>query len=232
MSKVSLTFPTAQLEQFGREAQRQIERAALAATDRAARTATKNMRAAMRGARLGGLANVIGATSDQRKAGRVYRVGTGFSASGTVFVRSKSDRTLGAIESYTEGASIRPVKGRWLWIPTRDIPARAGRSRMTPALYRANGFENRIGPLIFVRGKSRDEAFLMVENVTLRSGGQRGSARRRKSRVSASRVARDKIVAFIGIRQTSRHARVNVTGILDAAQAELPELFAEAVSKR
>jgi hypothetical protein len=84
----------------------------------------------------------------------------------------------GAIEAYTEGAEITPKRSPWLWISTDEIPRRAGRYRMTPALYRATGLESRIGPLVQIPGRHRGEALLIVRNVTVDRFGRRGKARR------------------------------------------------------
>ena len=82
-----------------------MERAALIATDQAARTALSTLRAQMAGAGLGRLGNAITSTSDLRMSGRVHRRGTeGFSASGIIHLRTANERTVGAIISYTEGA--------------------------------------------------------------------------------------------------------------------------------
>jgi len=219
------------LRAFQRYAEQRMERAALIATDQAARAATSQIRSAMRGASLGRLSNAIGATSDLQKNGRVYRRGVGFSASGIVFVRSKSDRAQGAIKAYTEGAQIAPVKGDWLWIATDNIPSRIGRYKMTPQRYVTGGLEQRIGPLVFAPGRHAGEALLIVPSVTLARSGRRGSALSRKSRVVASREAHDTIVAFVGIRRTSRAARVDVPSIVRANQARLPQLIRAALGR-
>ena len=103
-------------------AQRRIEYAALKATDQAATQAKSRIREAMQSAGLGRLGNAIASTSDLKK-GQIKRYsGGGFRASGVIYIRSGSARTRGAIESYTVGADIRPVRSRWLWIATDQIP--------------------------------------------------------------------------------------------------------------
>lgn len=231
MITAKVRFPMGPLREFQRYAEQRLERAALISSDRAARTATNEIRAAMRGAALGRLGNVIGATSDLAKTGRVHRRGAGFSASGVVFIRSKSERATGAIQSYTEGSEITPKKGGWLWIATDNIPARAGRFKMTPARYVASGLEGRIGPLVFVPGRHSGEALLVVPSVTVKRSGARGSALSRKNRVGANREARDVIVAFVGIKRTSRQARVDPVAIIRANQARLPEFISAALGR-
>jgi hypothetical protein len=229
----SVGFGRLALADFRRYSIQRAENACLVASDRSSVGAHRELRSAMRGARLGTLGQAIGQTSDLKKAGRVHRIGRGgFSASGVVFVRSKSERTLGAIEAYTEGASIRPVRSRWLWIATDQIPARVGRFRMTPERYRRGGLEQRIGPLVQIPGRHSNEALLIVPDVTVARSGRRGSALRRKSRVVPSREARDHIVAFVGIRGTSRQARIDPRAIIEANAARTPELFNSAMRAR
>lgn len=105
----------------------------------------------MASAGLGRLGAVVDSGSDLQKRGAVRASGIGFSASGWVFVRSKSPRTRGAIEAYTEGAEITPRAGRWLWIPTDDIPARAGGKKITPANWEKSGLDKKIGPLVTIK---------------------------------------------------------------------------------
>ena len=221
--------------QFKRGAIQRFERAALVASDRAARSAKADIRGAMAGAGLGRLGFAIDATSDLAKGRGVLRRGAeGFSASGVVFVRSKSDRTLGTIEAYTEGAEIAPRRGGWLWIAQPDIPSRAGRYRMTPALYVSSGLEAKIGKLRFVRGISANVALLVVDNASVDAFGRPGRARGRTKRggVRAGQVAKTFLVAFIGIRRTSRSARVDVRSIMRAAQRDLNRFIGEALEGR
>lgn len=215
-----------QFAEFRRHSIQRIERASLVATDRAAREALKTIRADMQGAGLGRLGNALGYGSDMRKGVGVHRKGPeGYRASGFIFIRSRSQRALGAIEAYTEGAEIRPVRSAWLWIATDEIPRRAGRYRMTPRLYREGGFEARIGPLVQIPGRHRGEVLLIVRNVSVDRFGRPGRARRVPARggLGGSRERKDFIVAFIGIRRTSRDRRVDVNQIISLARARLPE---------
>lgn len=218
---------------FKRGAIQQMEKAALIATDRAARTAVSTIRAQMAAAGLGRLGNAITSTSDLRRSGRVHRRGAeAFSASGIVHLRTANERTVGAIISYTEGAEITP-RGPWLWIASEDLQKRVkGNFRMTPARYRAGGFEARIGPLIQIPGRNPGEALLIVRNITTRIAG-RASPRKLpgSGRLRAGRVLQDQFVAFIGIRRTSRRARVNPNAIFDWARSSLPNLIKQALGK-
>lgn len=214
---------------FEREAIQRSERAALIATDRAALMAKDTLRQQMRGAGLGRLGNAIGSTSDLKKGGRIKRRGRlGFSASGVVYIRGRSERTHGAIEAYTEGAEILPVRSRWLWIATDQIPARVGRYRMTPSRYRSGGLEERIGPLVEIKGRNSGERLLIVRNVT--TSAKPRSARRlpRRGGVRAGRELQESVVAFVGIRRTSRQARVDARAIISGIQRSMPELLRKA----
>lgn len=180
----------------------------------------------MSGAGLGRLGNAIGYGSDLKSGHGVKRRGAeGFSSSGYVFIKGRNERTVGAIESYTEGAEIRPVRSAWLWISTDEIKRKAGRYRMTPARYRSSGLEQRIGPLVQIPGRHRGEALLIVRNVTVDRFGRPGRARQlpRRGAIGGSRERKDFIVAFVGIRSTSRVARVDVDQIVSLEQARLPE---------
>jgi hypothetical protein len=217
---------------YYRFAEQRAERAALIATKKGARIAVNNIRSAMQSAALGRLGNAIKDTSDADK-GRIHRYPNGgFSASGVVFVRSKSERTLGAIEAYTQGADIKPVRGRWLWIATDALPRVTGKFRMTPELYMKNGFDRKIGPLIRIRSVN-GYPLLAVKNVGVSEAGMKRSA---KSLTKAGyprkgQVQRELVVLFIGIPRTSRAARVDVPAIMRSVAAELPALFYEALGR-
>lgn len=215
-----------QFAEFRRFCIQKLERASLVATDKAARGGLSALRGAMRGAGLGGLGNALGYGSDLKKNGRVHRIGPeGYRASGWIFVRTGSERGRGAIEAYTEGAEIRPVRSRWLWIATREIRPRVGRKRMTPDLYRKSGMEQTVGPLVSIPGRHRGERLLIVRDVTVDRFGRPGRARRvpRRGAVGGSRERKDFIVAFVGITGTSRAKRVDVPQIIGLEQARLPE---------
>lgn len=228
--RATFTIPPAALASYRRDVQRKLEKAALAATAITARTALREVRTAMASSRLGKLGNAIGTTSDQAKGGQVYREGSGFSASGVVHLRTRSKRTVGAIEAYTEGAEIRPKQGRFLWIATADLQKRAkGGKRMTPDEYVAGGYEQRIGPLEFFEQGGR--GFLGVRNASVQAPGVTSRKRRgvrplpKRGAIGPTRVKREMVVLFVGIRRTSRAVRVNAEGIFRGAQRRLPEVF-------
>lgn len=211
---------------------RRMEAAALLATDAASQVGKRLLRERFRSAGLGRLGNAIDANSDLSRRGNVHRRGAGWSASGTVFVRSKSERTLGAIAAYTQGAEITPRRGRWLWFQTDELPRVTGRFRMTPELYRKNGFETKIGPLVQIKGPGGNP-LLIVRNIGVNAAGKPRSARSltKKGLARKGQIRRDFIVAFIGIPRTSRTARVDVIATMREAQQALPPLFLQALER-
>ncbi len=216
---------------YRRNAIQVMERAALIATERGGKRAISKIRRDMQSAGLGRLGNALGQTSDNQEGRGVHRTsGDGFSASATVFIRSGSPRSRGAIEAYTEGADIQPRRGRWLWIATDEIPRVTARERMTPELYRRNGFEQKIGRLVLVRSVNGNP-LLIVRNVGVSEAGRRRSA---KSLTKAGRPRKGQrpkefVVAFIGIPRTTRAARVDVRALMSQVADELPALFEQAM---
>lgn len=221
-----------------RELERSIrakaEQALLVASHRAGQVATTRIKAAMGAAGLGRLSRAIGATSDLDKGGQVHRSASkSISASSAIHLRSRSERTVGAIQAYTQGATIRPRNGGWLWIPSPELQRRVkGGARVTPGNWRSSGLEARIGPLVKIPGNHAGEVVLIVPAVTTRVDGRARPLRVPKSgRARAGRVLRENFVAFTGIRSTSRRARVDPHQIIDSARAELPALIAAELEK-
>lgn len=210
-----------------------MERAALIATDQAAKNGKASIRAAMAGAGLGRLGQAIGSQSDLSEGRGVHRYANGgFSASGIVYVRSRSERTLGAIDSYTKGSVIRPVRSRWLWVPTDSIPRVAKRYRLTPAMWTASGLDRKIGPLVRIKSVN-GYPLLIVENATVALSGKKRSAKRlnKNGRPAKGQVEKQFLVAFIGIPYTARAARVDVDALLAPIAAALPAGFNQALGR-
>lgn len=224
--------PLSAFDNFERQSRARLEVAALNATQVAAARAKAMIRREMSSAGLGRMGNAVGSGSDLEKRGQVRSSGVGFSASGWVHLRTKSERTVGAIESYTAGATITPRKGRWLWIATDDIPSKAGRKRITPESYNRLGLDKKIGPLVMVRSVN-GWPLLVVKNASVSGSGKARTAKSRKigGGLRKGQVAKDFIVAFIGIPRTSRQARVDVPAIMREVQAVLPALVAEQLNR-
>lgn len=214
-----------------------LERAALRATDTARLRAIARFRSQMSGAGLAGLGRAVSSTSDFKKGRGVYRRGgKSWSASGIVYQRARSPRSTGALESYLYGADIRPVRSRWLWIPTDEIQRIVGtganKRRLTPALWKSRGLETKVGPLVTIRSVNGNP-LLVARNVGVNAAGKPRSA---KSLTKAGRPRKGQrlkefVVAFVGIPRTSRAARVDIDQIMNAVRMELPMLFANELRK-
>jgi hypothetical protein len=214
---------------------RRIEAAALIATDAASRKALTRFRQEMGSANLAGLGRAVGQTSDLQKGGQIHRRSDGFSASGVLFARSASKRSRGALQAYTQGATISP-RGRWLWFPSDEIQRVAGRGsdkrRLEPHNWAALGMEAKLGPLVRIKA-SNGNPLLIVRNVGVSAAGSRRSAKSltRRGLPRKGQVAREFIVAFIAIPNTSRAQRVDVRRIVRDAQASLSAEMREALER-
>lgn len=201
-----------------RRFERKLGRAMLRATDRRSRKMLDDVRSEMAAANLGSLGRAIGHFSDMKKGALYVEPTGGFSASGGIFNRTRSDRSTGALKSYLEGSTILPVKGRWLWFATDQIKRFVGsgrnRRRMTPAGWNAAGLDKKIGPLFQIKGP-RGYPLLVLRNVGISSSGARGSVKslRRDGQPRKGQVAAETIVAFIAIPRTARERRVDVRAI-------------------
>lgn len=225
----------AAFERYYRFGIQRWERAALIATDRGATILKNNIRQDMASASLGKLGQAITSTSDLKKGGIQKRYGRhGFSASGLVYVRSRSERTVGALTSYLGRGSTRiaPRKGRWLWIATDNIPRLTNRTRMTPELYRKNGFEQKIGPLVLIKSVN-GYPLLVAKNIGVSAAGKKRSARSltKSGRARKGQVEKAFVVAFIGIPYTSREARVDPRELHAQVMSQLPELMRQALGR-
>jgi hypothetical protein len=224
MIKTSFSFDAGLVQGFKRDSIQRAERAMLIATDRASRDALGQIR---QNGSLKRLSNAIGHFSDLKK-GSVFRFGSeGFSASGGLAIKTRNERTVGAIISFTEGAEILPVRGQWLWIATPELRIkRVGRKKITPALYRSGGFEQRLGPLVQIPGRHSGEALLIIKNVQTSIAGNRRPIRGARSGIArAGREQKQFIVAFVGIRRTSRTRQIDVDSIMRANADRVGDLF-------
>lgn len=236
MIRTSARFDTGAEARLRREIDRRAQRAALDATDETATEAKDMMRSQMSAAGLGALGMALGAGSDKRKTGGVHRQENGgWSASGWVFIRSKSPRTVGAIMSYTEGATITPRRGRYLWIATDDVKRLVGlpipktgggkgaaNFRLEPR-YWDRTYGRTLGPLVQIRGEN-GLPVLIIRNASLSASGKAGSVKQllKNGRAPKGQVAQDTIVAFYAIPNTKRAARIDPRAIARTAAATLP----------
>lgn len=231
----SLRSPRTSFPALKREFDRRAQGAALRATHRGAIRLKDAHRREMAAAGLGRLGMALGSGSDLEKGGRIHRGPNGWSVSGWVFVRSGSKRSQGALKAYTEGAKITPHNpSGLLWYPTDDImrmarvplPSTGGNARanvrLTPSLWR-RVYQARFGPLVRLPGTN----LLAVKNTTLSLAGKPRSIKplTKRGKVPKGQVQRDMVIAFIGIPQTSRAARVNPEAIARKVLAELGRDF-------
>lgn len=225
MIRASVQPDTSRISAAEEAFRRRIERAMMVASHKASREALTEIRAKLPG-RLG---RALGHFSDLDK-GQVFRRGNVSSASGGISIRSKSDRAVGAIMSATEDSTqIRPIKSPWLWIATPELGIkRVNRFRITPALYNKAGYDKTIGPLERVPGRNAGEALLIVKRVSVPTE-RAGRIRRLPSngRPRGAREAKDFIVAFVGIRQTSRTRVVDVRAIVKAHAQKVGRYIAD-----
>ncbi len=214
--------------------ERRVEFAALTATHQVGRRGKSAIRQSIQGAGLGRLGNAIDSNSDLSTGRGVHRRADGFSASSAVFVRSNSERTLGTLAAYTQGAKIRPVRGRWLWFATPEIQRLAGagakRERVTPGNWEKLGLDKKIGPLVVVKSIN-GRPLLAVKNVGVSALGVPGKARSltKKGRARKGQIARSFLVAFVSIPATSRSARLDPVAIMRNANKEIGILYQKAL---
>lgn len=231
MIKASFNFKGGFVDEYKRNSIQTIERAMLVATDTASRNALKEIRGSNT---LGRLGNALGHFSDLKK-GKGYRFGaSGFSASGGIAIKTKNERTVGAIMSFTEDETeILPVRTPWLWIPTPQLGVkRIGKKKITPALYNASPLPQRLGPLQMIPGRHAGEALLIIRNVQTSLAGRRRPIKGSKTGVArAGRQQQEFIVAFIGIKRTARTKRIDVPAIMRANAARVGEFFYNEMKK-
>lgn len=164
---------------------------------------------------LGKLANAVGQTSAKKKGQRPEK------PYGAIYAKGGDESRAGqALKSYTKGAVITARKGKWLAFATRNIPARAGRWKMTPERYNKGGFQTRIGKLQFVQINA-NTAWLVVRNVTLHP--RTHQAKRQGPGRTRTRIPKKQIVAFVLIRVTRRAIRFNKDREVWKAARETPE---------
>ena len=106
------------------------------------------------------------------------------------------------------------------------------RQRLSPAMWRANGFDKKIGPLIMLKSVN-GHPLLAIENVGVDLSGRKRSAKSlKKSGAPRKRqVRKELVIAFVGIPRTARAARINLTSILESARAEMPAILSSELAK-
>lgn len=199
-------------------------KAARVATHKASVVGQRRVQAAMKAAGLGRLPNAVGQTSSQKERHKLADVSVGL-----IYAKGGDDSLAGgALEIYSRGGTIKPVKGEWLWFATkalqRNVRVGRARMRMTPAVYNALG--KQLGELHFRRINSR-VAILYAEdlNVHVRTGRAKLPGKR-KSRVA---VRKKRVTLFVGIRFTNRMKRFDKDVEMAFAAGLIPDYIAEEI---
>lgn len=222
MAKNFITVRRPNFSGFKEEARRfkkAQERAALEATHLASQRAQKHIQAKMKSVGLGRLSNAVGHTSAKLKRQEDR------TPYGVIFAKGGDESSAGgALEAYSQGATIRAKNGEWLAYATDAVPRLVGGRRMNPKRYLSNGFTSSIGKLIFRRIKP-DLALLVVRNVSL--SPKTGRAKALGKGKPRSRVVPDKdTVVFVLIKQTRRAKRFDKDQILRIYSNRVPDYLA------
>ena len=235
MTSATESIPAA-VARLERELDQRLRRLALSESKLAARETLEDLRQQMGAAGLGRLGLALGSGGDKQVH---MRSDGGWSASGWVFIRSRSPRTVGAIKSYTEGAAIAPRRGRWLWIPTDEayrvvgLPpgSDAKKARLEPRLWdRTLGLK--FGPLRVIKSVNARPLLIIDNPASVSASGKRGTLKPllKNGRAPKGNVIKEFIVMFIAIPNTSRAARVDPRQIARVHQERLTRRFASALA--
>ena len=136
--------------------------------------------------------------------GKFYR-NDGLNAAGLVY--SKAPRL---IQAHTEGTTIRARGGKYLAIPTENVPRRLfGKQKPSPGQWPA-----RLGKLQFI--PTRTGGVLVVKNYTRTRTGRESTAKNPKSRT---------VVMFVLIRQITLKKRLDPDAAGQRVANLLPELI-------
>lgn len=206
-----------------------VHRAALIATDKGSKEAQRSLQKRIEGAGLGRLGRAVGQTSALRQGSRSSKD----NPYGVIFARGGDESPGGGVlEAYSQGASIVPRRGDWLWIPARAIPKFVSfggrRVRNTPQIFRASPLVRSIGKLQFVQ-IAADRAIYFVERVTV--SPKTGRAKADTGARVRSRIRKKREVAFIGIRNTNRAKRFDKDEVVAIEAGRIPEYIADELER-
>lgn len=215
------------LRREGDRIKRDVRRAGFEVTDLIAQKAHAHIQAKMRSVGLGKLNRAVGWTSAKRKgqtSGNPY---------GAIFAKGGDDTLAGgALEIYSRGGSIYPQNGKWLAFPTEAVPRLVSsggkRRRLTPALWKAAGLDQKIGKLNFIQIRA-NMALLVVRKVSL--SAKTGQAKALGKNAPRTRiVAKGNTVVFILIRNTSRAKRFDKDEIVQFYLNRMPDYLARTLA--
>lgn len=218
----------AQMDRAHQDLERRLVRAAGAVIETKTREAQQRQRSAMRSAQLGGLANAV-----KIKTGRSRDKNTGApNAYGVIFADNGDESRAGqALQAYSRGTTILPVRGPWLWFQTdairrtAKVPGDTRRARMTPERYRKLG--SPLGPLEFARITPRlAKLYVEIADISVKTGlASRPGKRRSRTKVRTKRVT-----IFFGIKNTRRAQRFDPQSIVRQSHGEIPRAIAAAMA--
>ncbi len=222
--RLEVTAPNLrQLRTAGKALDRATQKGMHVAVDRATKLAQKGIQQRIKAVGLGRLGGAVKATSSERKRRRDPN-----NAWGAIYAAGGDEsRAGGALESYTQGSTIRGKEKTWLAIATRALPKRIGRYRMTPARYEAAG--SPLGPLVFKLVK-RNVAYLIAQG-DFTTSAKTGRAKAFKGRVSRGRKRQRDVIAFVLIRETKRAKRFDQKQLVKLAHQLVPKFLEEEIGK-
>lgn len=188
--------------------------AAKAVTD-AVRTATQLLKSNWRG-------QITGAGLSSRLANtvrsKVYpQIGNSLSAAGIVYTAPGSAEKL--LAELEDGAIIESKKGRFLAIPTENVPKGTRGTKQSPTTFQANsGIKLR-----FARAK--DGTYLLVGNAVSAKSGH-GFRPATRGRVRQGRGLQT-VVFYILVSQVTMRKRLDLMAAAEVAQDQIGALIAE-----
>ena len=213
----------AQMDRNHADLERRVTRAAGDVVQVKTRQAQQRQRTAMRAAQLGGLANAV-----KVKTGRGKDRKGNDNAYGVIFADNGDDSRAGqALQAYSRGTTIVPIKGNWLWYQTdairrtAKIPGDTKRGRMTPERYRRQG--SPLGKLEFAQLSPRlAKLFVELADISVKTGlASRPGKGKPRTKVRTKRVT-----IFFGIKVTRRGQRYDPQGIVRQSFGEIPAAIA------
>jgi hypothetical protein len=215
----------AQMDRNLRERERQVSNAAATVIPNQTRGAQQRQRTAMAAAGLGQLGRAVkvktGRGKDKRGNDNSY---------GVIYADNGDQSRAGqALKAYSQGTTINPVRGAWLWYQTDKIrrtakvPGDTRRGRMTPERYRRQG--SPLGPLEFALINPRlAKLYVEVADISVRTG----LASRPGKGKPRTKVRHKRVTIFFGIKNTRRAQRYDPQSIVRQSHGEIPrEIAAE-----
>jgi hypothetical protein len=207
---------------------RQLRRAEIRATHRASKEAQVAVQEKIRSVGLGKLYKAVGQTSTQAQGDN------GADPYGVIFAKGGDESSGGGtLESYSRGSVIRPLPGgTWLAIPTAAVPKYisigGARRRLTPELYLQSGLMSSIGILEF-RPLGPDKAIWVIRRVSV--SPKTGRAKALGPGRTRTRIVQKEIIAFIGIRVTTRAQRFDHVATVGFYGRRVPQYIEEELAQ-